>query len=147
MNLIKNGEATDLLKNFREIEEKGISALSDEKVTETLFLIKVIKDTIDLYEDGLKEKAVERNLTAIDEKHEYKLLIEEGRASTKIDVEKVFKTLPFHQFLEVVNVVSSKATTDEQKKAIEDASTKQLSEKKVVAVKKLSKADLKKLKA
>jgi len=146
MNLIKNGEATDLIKNFREIESSSISSLADEKLTETLFLIKIIKDTIDIYEDGIKEEVVKRNLHAIDEKHELKLEIGEGKSTTKVDVEGVFKALPFHQFLEIANIVSSKATTDEQKKAIENASTKILSEKKSVSVRKLSKADLKKLK-
>lgn len=147
MYIVKNGDATQLLTNFREADaSQGVKNVSDEKIVETLFLIKSLKDYIDLYEKSYKEEAVNRNLTAVDEKRELKLLIENGRSSTKIDADKVFKSLPYDQFISLVNVVQSKAETEAQEKAIEEASTKIPSDSKVVTIKALSKTDKAKLK-
>ena len=147
MYIVKNGDATQLLTNFREADaSQGVKNVSDDKIVETLFLIKSLKDYIDLYEKSYKEEAVSRNLTAVDEKRELKLLIENGKSSTKIDVDKVFNSLPYDQFISLVNVVQSKAETEDQKKAIEDASTKVPSDSKIVTIRALSKTDKAKLK-
>ena len=148
MYTIKTTEATNLLSNFRKFDvEGGISTAEDSTISESLFLIKALEDTIELYKEALKKEAVTRNLNVVDEKRELKLVIEDGKSSTKIDADKVFKSLPYDQFIALVNVVQSKATTKEQKEAIEVNSVKLLSESKTVAIRKLSKADLQKLKS
>ena len=148
MYIVKNGDATQLLTNFREADaSQGVKNVSDEKIVETLFLIKSLKDYIELYEKSYKEEAISRNITAVDEKRELKLLIENGKSSTEIDADKVFKSLPYDQFITLVKVIQSKAETDLQTKAIEDASTKIPSDSKVLTIRTLSKTDKAKLKS
>lgn len=148
MYIVKNGDATQLLTNFREADaSQGVKNVSDEKIVETLFLIKSLKDYIELYEKSYKEEAISRNISAVDEKRELKLLIENGKSSTEVDADKVFKSLPYDQFITLVKVVQSKAETDLQTKAIEDASTKIPSDSKVLTIRTLSKTDKAKLKS
>jgi len=146
MYTVKTTEVTTLVQNFKKLD-LGISTAEDSLISESLFLIKALEDTIELYKDALKKEAIARNLNVVDEKRELKLVIEAGRSTTKIDADKVFKALPYDQFISLVNVVQSKATTKEQKDIIETASTKLLSEDKTIAIRKLSKADLQKLKS
>jgi hypothetical protein len=147
MYIVKNGDATQLLTNFREADaSQGVKNVSDEKIVETLFLIKSLKDYIELYEKSYKEEAISRNISAVDEKRELKLLIENGKSSTEVDADKVFKSLPYDQFITLVKVVQSKAETELQTKAIEDASTKIPSDSKVLTIRTLSKTDKAKLK-
>ena len=148
MYIVKNGDATQLLSNFKEADTNGgAKQLEDSKIIETLFLIKSLKDHIEIYEKSFKEEAVNRNLTAIDEKRELKLLIENGKSSTKIDVDAVFKSLPYDQFISIVNVVQSKAETKEIKDVIEKCSTRIENDSKLVTIRALSKADRTKLKS
>jgi hypothetical protein len=147
MYIVRNGDATQLLTNFREADAlSGVKNVSDEKITETLFLIKSLKDYIDTYEKAYKEEALSRQLTGIDEKRELKLLIEKGKSSTKVDADAVFKSLPYESFIQLVNVVQSNATTEEQKEAIKKASTKIENNSQVLSIRALSKEDRAKLK-
>jgi hypothetical protein len=122
-------------------------SISNTDLLESAIRIKKLQDELDNISETLKSEILKREIKeTIFEELDYKIGVSQANSKTEYDVETIFKSLKSEKFLKIVNIVDSKAKENLEEKdyfVVQSNSTKVLSEKKIVSLRKLAKKDLK----
>lgn len=96
---------------------KDIAMMSNDDVCKFLVLQKIISDTIETLVPIFRKEFLDREIGSFDY-NGMKIVTEKENDLSEINVENLFLSLKTDDFLKLVTVVKSKATTPEQKASI-----------------------------
>lgn len=99
------------------IRNDKIMEMSNEEICDFLILSKIMNDSLESLIPAFKNEFQRREIGNF-ENMGMRVSTEKESDSHEVNVDSLFSMLPLSDFLKIVNVVKSKATTPEQKAAI-----------------------------